>query len=150
MDHEYFMSKAIELALESMRSKKGEPFGALIVKDWKIIGSWTSSIESENDPTAHAEIVAIRNACEGLWSSRLDDCVLYTSCEPCPMCLSALHLANIKEIYFANRREDAAQIWFDDSSIYKSLSNTKHKKLIPSHELVRNDASKVFEERKKR
>ena len=150
MDHEYFMSKAIELALENMRSNQGEPFGALIVKDGKIVGSWCSSISKENNPTAHAEMEAIRKACENLGNESLEGCVVYTNCEPCPMCLSALHLAKVKEIYFANTREDAAEIWFDDSKIYKALSNAAHKKLIPSYELERSDASKVFDERKKR
>ena len=105
-NHEYFMSKAVELSLENMRAWKGGPFWAIVVKNWKIVWQWANHVTSENDPTAHAEVVAIRNACKNLWTFQLDDCIIYTSCEPCPMCLGAIYWARPKAIYFANSRKD--------------------------------------------
>jgi len=119
MNHEYFMEKAIELSLDNMRSGKGGPFGAIIVKDGKIVGSGANHVTSENDPTAHAEVVAIRDACKNLGTFQLDDCIIYTSCEPCPMCLGAIYWARPKAIYYANTRVDAANIGFDDDFIYE-------------------------------
>jgi len=112
MDHRQnrFMREAIEMAFEGMNSNKGGPFGAVIVKDGKIIGKGYNQVTSTNDPTAHAEMVAIRNACAFLGTFQLDDCEIYTSCEPCPMCLGAIYWARITKVYYACTREDAAEI----------------------------------------
>jgi tRNA(Arg) A34 adenosine deaminase TadA len=150
MDHEYFMSKAVELSLENMREGKWGPFGAIIVKDWKIVGQWANHVTSENDPTAHAEIVAIRDACKNLGTFQLDGCIIYTSCEPCPMCLWAIYRARPKAIYFANTRKDAAEIWFDDDFIYQELEKELNERTLPIHTLSKENAIKVFEEWKKK
>lgn len=110
MDHQYFMEKAIELSLENIRNGLGGPFGAIIVKDGKIIGSGANHVTSDKDPTAHAEMVAIRDACKNLDSFQLNDCTIYTSCEPCPMCLGAIYRSRIQHIYYANDKKDAAKI----------------------------------------
>lgn len=142
-----FMKEAIKLSLENMREWKWGPFGCVIVKDWKIVGKWANHVTSDNDPTAHAEIVAIRNACKNLWSFQLDDCEIYTSCEPCPMCLGAIYRARPKTIYFANSRKDAANIGFDDDFIYEELDKKLEERKIPMYELDKTEAIKVFEER---
>lgn len=146
MNHEYFMEKAVELSLENMRANKGGPFGAIVVKDWKIVGTGSNHVTSENDPTAHAEVVAIRDACKNLGSFQLDDCVLYTSCEPCPMCLGAIYRARPKAVYYANTRTDAAQIQFDDDFIYQELDKQIDQRAITFHQIWRENALKVFEE----
>src|SRR5215475_14700006 len=109
-----FMREAIRLSLEMMRCGKGGPFGAVIVKGNKIVGRGWNQVTSTNDPTAHAEIVAIRDACRRLKKFELSDCDLFTSCEPCPMCLSAIYWARLRHVYFGNTRKDAAKIEFDD------------------------------------
>lgn len=150
MDHEYFMNKAVELSLENMRAGKGWPFGAIIVKDGKIIGTGANHVTSENDPTAHAEVVAIRDACKNLGNFQLDDCIIYTSCEPCPMCLGAIYRARPKAIYYANTRQDAAAIGFDDNFIYQELEKKLNERSLPIYELGRKDAIKVFDEWKQK
>lgn len=147
MDHEYFMNKAVELSLENMRSGKGGPFGAIIVKDGKIIGTGANHVTSENDPTAHAEVVAIRDACKNLGKFQLDDCIIYTSCEPCPMCLAAIYRARPKAIYYANTRKDAANIGFDDDFLYEELKKNMENRTLPIHQLDKQNAIKVFDER---
>ena len=147
MDHEYFMNKAVELSLENMRSGKGGPFGAIIVKDGKIIGTGANHVTSENDPTAHAEVVAIRDACKNLGKFQLDDCIIYTSCEPCPMCLAAIYRARPKSIYYANTRKDAANIGFDDDFLYEELKKNMENRTLPIHQLDKQNAIKVFDER---
>lgn len=146
MNHEYFMEKAVELSLENIRANKGWPFWAIVVKDWKIVGTGSNHVTSENDPTAHAEVVAIRDACKNLGSFQLDDCVLYTSCEPCPMCLGAIYRARPKAVYYANTRTDAAQIQFDDDFIYQELDKQMSERAISFHQIGRENALKVFEE----
>lgn len=146
MNHEYFMQKAIELSLENMRANKGGPFGAIIVKDGKIIGTGANHVTSDNDPTAHAEIVAIRDACNYLGHFQLEGCEIYTSCEPCPMCLAAIYWARPKAIYYANTRHDAAKINFDDDFIYQELSKQLEERQIPIHQLGREEALQVFKE----
>ena len=146
MNHEDFMQKAVELSLENMRAWKGGPFWAVIVKDWKIVWQWANHVTSENDPTAHAEIVAIRDACKKLGSFQLDDCIVYSSCEPCPMCLWALYRARPKAIYFANTKKDAAKIWFDDAFIYKEELKRVEERSLPIHQMDKTEAIKVFEE----
>ena len=150
MNHEDFMQKAVELSLENMRAWKGWPFWAVVVKDWKIVGQGANHVTSENDPTAHAEVVAIRDACKNLWTFQLDDCIIYTSCEPCPMCLGAIYWARPKAIYFANSRKDAADIGFDDDFIYQELKKELEERSLPIHVLGKEEAIKVFEEWKQK
>lgn len=150
MDHQYFMEKAIELSLENIRNGLGGPFGAIIVKDGKIIGSGANHVTSDKDPTAHAEMVAIRDACKNLDSFQLNDCTIYTSCEPCPMCLGAIYRSRIQHIYYANDKKDAAKIWFDDHFIYQELEKDLENRKIPTQQLSRDNAIKVFEEREKK
>ena len=121
-DHNYFMQKAIELAAENAGSVTGGPFGAVIVKDGEIVAMQSNKVTVENDPTAHAEVNAIRAACKKLGTFDLSGCILYSSCEPCPMCLSAAYWAHIDKIYYAADRFDAARVGFDDEFIYKELS----------------------------
>ena len=150
MNHEDFMQKAVELSLENMRAGKGGPFWAVIVKDWKIVWQWANHVTSENDPTAHAEVVAIRDACKNLWSFQLDDCIIYTSCEPCPMCMWAIYRARPKAVYYANDRKDAAWIWFDDDFIYQELEKKMEERSLPIHRLENENALKVFKEWKEK
>ena len=139
-----FMSRAITLSIESVY-KGGGPFGSLIVKDNKIISEGFNQVTSTNDPTAHGEIVAIRNSCKILNSFSLKDCDLYTSCEPCPMCMSAIYWARIDNVYYANTRDDAKKIDFDDSLIYEQLTKSIKERKIRMTQLMRNEALKAFE-----
>ena len=139
-----FMSRAIELSMESVNNGTG-PFGAVIVKNEKIIAEGSNKVTSTNDPTAHGEIVAIRNACKKLNNFSLNGCELYSSCEPCPLCLSAIYWARINKIYYANTREDARKIDFDDSLIYTELQKNIDKRKIPMIQMMRNEALKAFE-----
>lgn len=141
---ERFMMEAIQLSQIGMSENKGGPFGCVIVKGDEIVGRGNNQVTSSNDPTAHAEVVAIRDACKNLNSFQLEDCEVYTSCEPCPMCLGAIYWARPKIIYFANNREDAATIGFDDSMIYNEMSATISERKIPIISLGRNEALKVF------
>lgn len=143
-NHSYFMSKAIELAKKGVNSNAGGPFGAVIVKNGQIIAEGYNKVTSKNDPTAHAEVVAIRNACKKLKSFQLDDCIIYTSCEPCPMCLGAIYWARPKKVYYACTREDAANIDFDDQFIYNELSKEINGRQIPFINILRKEASGVF------
>ena len=139
-----FMSRAIELSIESIH-KGGGPFGSLIVKDNKIISEGFNKVTSTNDPTAHGEIVAIRNSCKILSSFSLKGCDLYTSCEPCPMCMSAIYWAKIDNVYYANTSNDAKKIDFDDSLIYEQLTKNIKERKIRMIQLMRNEALKAFE-----
>jgi tRNA(Arg) A34 adenosine deaminase TadA len=150
MNHEYFMQKAVDLSLENMRAGKWWPFWAVIVKNWEIVWQWANHVTYENDPTAHAEIVAIRDACKNLWSFQLNDCIIYTSCEPCPMCLWAIYRARPKAIYFANTRKDAAEIWFDDDFIYQELEKKLEERSLPIYTMNKDEALKVFNEWKEK
>lgn len=143
---EYF-KKAIEVANIGVLNKEGGPFGAIVVKDNKIVGVGNNKVLKNNDPTAHAEIVAIRNACEKLQTYDLSNYILYTSCEPCPMCLSAIIWANIKTVYYACTKEDAGNIGFRDDIIYKYLEG-KNEKLINLKQIDRNECIELFEEYK--
>src|SRR3954468_6759645 len=125
-----FMREAIRLSIDMMRCGEGGPFGAVVVRGEKVVGRGCNQVTSTNDPTAHAEIVAIRDACKRLKTFQLDDCELYTSCEPCPMCLSAIYWARLKKIYFANTRQDAAEIGFDDDFIYQEIPLALEKRKI--------------------
>ena len=143
---EKFMQEAIALSQYGVRNNEGGPFGCLIVKGEQIVGRGNNRVTSTNDPTAHAEVVAIRDACKNLNTFQLDDCEVYTSCEPCPMCLGAIYWARAKVIYFANTREDAADIGFDDSMIYEEMKCDIKERKIPIIKLGRENALKVFEE----
>ena len=139
-----FMIKAIELSIKSVGSGTG-PFGAVIVKDNKIISEGFNIVTSSNDPTSHAEIVAIRKACKDLNNFSLEGCDLYTTCEPCPMCLSAIYWAKIEKIYYANTRNDAKKIDFSDAMIYEELNKTIKDRTIPMHQIMRDEALKAFD-----
>lgn len=144
MSHEKFMLRAIELAQQGMDSNTGGPFGCVIVKNNEIIAEGCNQVSSSNDPTAHAEVVAIRNACKTLGSFQLEDCVIYTSCEPCPMCFGAIYWARPKAVYFACDKKDAAAINFDDQFIYQELEKTIENRDIKFVQLLRKDALPVF------
>ena len=139
-----FMKRAIELSVESVNNGGG-PFGCVIAKDDKIIAEGSNKVTSNNDPTAHGEIVAIREACKKLNNFSLNQCELYSTCEPCPMCLSAIYWARIKKIYYGNTRDDARKIDFDDSLIYTELQKSIDKRKIPMIQIMRNEALKAFE-----
>ncbi|XLQ20581.1 MAG: nucleoside deaminase [Candidatus Moraniibacteriota bacterium] len=143
-NHEYFMKEAIKLSLKGMQNDDGGPFGAVVVKNNEIIAKGNNEVTSQNDPTMHAEIVAIRNACKTLSTFDLSDCILYTSCEPCPMCLGAVYWSRFERVYYANTKEDAANIEFDDEFIYEELELTKENRKLPMEQLMRNDAIEVF------
>lgn len=141
-----FMSRAIELAQTGVDQALGGPFGCVIAKDGKIIGEGNNRVTSTNDPTAHAEVVAIRNACRALGAFQLDGCSVYTSCEPCPMCLGAIYWARAEHIYIACNRTDAAGAGFDDAFIYEELCNTDFAtRKIPVSMMMRNEGLAVFE-----
>ncbi len=146
METNMFMKRAIELSKMALQTGKGGPFGCVIVKDGKIVGEGHNQVTSTNDPTAHAEVVAIRNACKNLNSFQLEGCEVYTSCEPCPMCLGAIYWARPSKVYFANTREDAKQIGFDDSFIYDEIPLSISQRKIPMLSMNRNLALLVFEE----
>lgn len=139
------MLEAIALSEHGINSNHGGPFGCVIVKDDVIVGRGNNKVTSTNDPTAHAEVVAIRDACNNLKTFQLDGCEVYTSCEPCPMCLGAIYWARPKIIYYANNRQDAADIGFDDSMIYDEMAANIEMRKIPILNLGRAHALKVFE-----
>ena len=138
------MRAAIRLSLAKMKANCGGPFGAVVVRQGRIVGRGWNQVTSTNDPTAHAEITAIRGACKKLKTFQLDDCELYTSCEPCPMCLSAIYWARFKKVYYANTRKDAAKINFDDDLIYREVAKPISRRLIPMKQLLRPEALEVF------
>ena len=145
-EDEKFLREAIKLAKEGMESNIGGPFGAVIVKDGKIVGRGSNNVSSSNDPTAHAEVTAIRDACQNLASFQLDGCTLYTSCEPCPMCFGAIYWARPSRVVYAATAEDADIIaGFDDSFIYKELAIAPTKRKIPALNALREEGVKVFE-----
>ena len=135
-----FMYEAIRLSVEKMREGKGGPFGAVVVKDGKIISRGWNEVTTANDPTAHAEILAIREACRMLGTFRLDGCEIYASCEPCPMCLSAIYWARIDRLFFAASRQDAAAAGFDDEFLYREIPLPAGERELPSSQLLREEA----------
>ena len=139
-----FMLRAIELSISSAKDTGG-PFGCVMVKEDKIIAEGSNKVTFSNDPTAHAEIVAIREACKKLNTFNLSGCDLYASCEPCPMCLSAIYWSHIDNIFYANTREDAKKINFDDSLIYSEISKKNEDRKIPTKQMLRDEALKAFE-----
>lgn len=143
MDHT-FMARAIQLSIENVHSGRGGPFGAVIVKDGNIIAEGTNQVTSMRDPTAHAEVVAIREACRKLGVFQLRGCEIYTSCEPCPMCLGAIYWCHLSHIYFANSAADASRVGFDDSLIYRELTQPYSTRLIPMIQMMREEALAAF------
>jgi tRNA(Arg) A34 adenosine deaminase TadA len=140
------MRHAVRLSAERMREGAGGPFGAIIVKDGKIVAEGWNCVTSSNDPTAHAEVTAIRAGCAALGTFSLQGCDIYTSCEPCPMCLAAIYWARIDRIFFANTREDAASIGFDDAHIYVEVCKPIDRRVIPTLQLSVPEAEAVFAE----
>lgn len=147
---EKYMQEAIALSEKGMSNDEGGPFGCVIVKDDKIVGRGNNKVIINNDPTAHAEIVAIREACKNLGAFQLDGCELYTSCEPCPMCLGAIYWARPKVIYYANSRNDAKQAGFDDSMIYQEMNCNLKDRKIPIIQISEQNAKEVFEKWEKK
>lgn len=141
-----FMRIAIQMAEKGMKSNSGGPFGAIIVKNGEIIAKAHNKVTSNNDPTAHAEIVAIRKACKKLGTFQLDNCIIYTSCEPCPMCLGAIYWARPKKVFYACTRVDAAKADFDDQFIYDELKVNINKRKIDFEEIIREEGLPVFEQ----
>jgi tRNA(Arg) A34 adenosine deaminase TadA len=141
-----FMRRAIALSAEHMRGGEGGPFGAVIVKDGKVIAEGWNKVTSSNDPTAHAEVVAIRDACASLGSYALEGCAIYASCEPCPMCLAAIYWARIDRVYFANAREQAAAIGFDDEFLYTEIPKPIEARSLPTKHMPLPEAEAVFAE----
>jgi tRNA(Arg) A34 adenosine deaminase TadA len=146
MRREDFMRRAIALAAEGMRAGNGGPFGAVVVKDDRIVGEGNNHVTSTNDPTAHAEVVAIREACRHLGTYSLQGCEIYASCEPCPMCLAAIYWARIDRIYYANTRADAARIGFADDHIYDEVAKPIERRDVPAVRLLAGEAWKTFAE----
>lgn len=145
-DHADFMRRAIDLSREHMQAGHGGPFGAVVVMDGRIVGEGWNRVTGTNDPTAHAEVVAIREACKTLGRFDLRGATLYTSCEPCPMCLSAAYWARIDGLYYANTQDDAAAIDFDDAFLYRELALPMEKRTLPCTPLLRDEALTVFNE----
>ncbi|MBD2755502.1 nucleoside deaminase [Spirosoma validum] len=143
---EYFLREAIQLAREGMTTGQGGPFGSVVVRNGEIIGRGCNQVTSTNDPTAHAEVVAIRDACRNLGTFQLEGCTLYASCEPCPMCLGAIYWARPSRIVYGAFHSDAAGAGFDDQFIYEELDKTREQRHIPMHQLLRDEADKVFQE----
>lgn len=141
-----FMRRAVELSALGMRGGHGGPFGAVIVRRGQIVAEAHNEVLSSHDPTAHAEVLAIRRAAAALGRHHLDDCEIYTSCEPCPMCLGAIYWARLGRIYFANTRADAAAIGFDDQFFYDELARPPADRRVPMESLGREEAQAVFEE----
>jgi len=139
-----YMSQAIDLAREGMMANAGGPFGAIVVKDGEVIGRGNNRVTSTNDPTAHAEVIAIREACSTLGAFQLDGCSIYTSCEPCPMCLGAIYWARPAKVFFACTRDDAAKIGFDDNFIYEELEKANDEREMNLVSLMRDEALEVF------
>lgn len=144
-EHTQFMAEAIRLATENVSLRNGGPFGAVVVKNGEVVGRGYNQVTANNDPTAHAEVMAIRDACQTLQTFQLDGCVVYTSCEPCPMCLGAIYWARPDKLYYGCTKDDAAAIAFDDAFIYEELNVPLHERKIPMLPLSREAALKAFE-----
>lgn len=144
-----FLQLAIDLAIENLKSGNGGPFGAVIVKDGALLATGVNSVTTSNDPTMHAEIAAIRNACTKLSNFQLDGCTIYSSCEPCPMCLGAIYWARPERLVFAASKDDAAEVGFDDSFIYKEIILDYDKRSITTEQMLNEEGKKPFAEWKK-
>ena len=146
MSNATYMREAVQLAEQGMRSGRGGPFGCVVVRRGEIVGRGSNRVTSTNDPTAHAEVVAIRDACTALQTFQLTDCELYTSCEPCPMCLSAIYWARIPQVYYGNTRADAAAIGFDDEFIYQQVPLAPEARTVKMELFLRDEAQVAFQE----
>ncbi len=142
---ENYMQEAIDLSVKNVTDNNGGPFGAVVVKDGKIIARGYNQVTSSNDPTAHAEVVAIREACKVLGTFQLTNCEIYTSCEPCPMCLGAIYWARPSRVYYANTKEDAAAIQFDDDFIYKEIAKPIQYRELQFTQVMRKEAQVAFD-----
>jgi guanine deaminase len=145
-ENEKYMREAIELSIRNVRSGAGGPFGAVVVKDGKIIARGVNTVTRDNDPSAHAEVNAIREACRVLKTFQLDGCELYTSCEPCPMCLGAIYWARPERVFYANTKKDAAEIGFDDDFIYQEIARPMQERKLKFIQLSGTEGMKAFEE----
>jgi guanine deaminase len=150
MSKESFMRQAIQLSVDGVRAGRGGPFGCVVVRDGKVVGRGNNQVTSSYDPTAHAEVVAIRDACRTLGTFQLADCAIYASCEPCPMCLSAIYWARITEAYYGNSRQDAAAIGFDDDFIYQQIPLAVADRQLSMKPLLADEAKAAFAEWKDR
>src|SRR6201981_3219838 len=139
-----FMTRAIQLSIEAVQSGRGGPFGAVIVNQGKIVAEAANQVTSTNDPTAHAEVLAIRRACEVLGCFELKDCELYTSCEPCPMCLGAIYWTRLSRVYFGSLAADASRAGFDDSFIYREIAQPHAERGIPMFQMMREESLAAF------
>ncbi len=144
-DDRRLMQMAIDLSLDNVRNGGG-PFGVVIARNGQVVATGVNRVTANNDPTAHAEVMAIREACRRVGHFRLEDCVCYTSCEPCPMCLSALYWAGIKAIFYANTKEDADAIGFSDDFIYREIERPRHMRSVPMWGMMRDEAQVAFRE----
>lgn len=144
-EQQTFIKAAIAIADQNVEIANGGPFGAIVVKDGEIVGKGSNEVTSRNDPTAHAEVQAIRDACQNLGTYNLEGCSLYASCEPCPMCLGSVYWANISKLYYAATKDDAAKAGFSDAHIYEEFALSKEKRSIPTTQMSRDEAVKVFE-----
>ncbi|MBC8205737.1 MAG: nucleoside deaminase [Kiritimatiellales bacterium] len=142
--NEAFMREAIALSIEKMEAGEGGPFGAVVVKDGEIVGRGWNRVTSANDPTAHAEVMAIRDACQTLDTFHLSGCELYASCEPCPMCLAAIYWARLDKLYYAATRADAADAGFDDAFLYQEVSKDWENRELPAGQLLADEARNAF------
>lgn len=140
-----FLQLAIDLAVENVKTGNGGPFGAVIVKNGEVLATGTNAVTTSNDPTMHAEVAAIRNACSKLNSFQLDGCTIYSSCEPCPMCLGAIYWARPEKLVFAASKDDAAEVGFDDSFIYKELVLDYSKRSIETEQQLAEEGKKPFD-----
>ena len=145
-NHKEYMSEAVKAALKGIQNNEGGPFGCIVVKNGEIVGRGNNLVTSTNDPTAHGEITAIRDACKNLNSFQLDGCIIYTSCEPCPMCLGAIYWSRAEKVYYGCNQKDAAAIGFDDEFIYREIDVAKEQRKIPFVQIARNVAIEAFEE----
>jgi tRNA(Arg) A34 adenosine deaminase TadA len=143
-DVDCFMQMAVDLSRDGMKSGKGGPFGCVVVKNGRVVGQGSNEVLLTNDPTAHAEVVAIRDACKNLGTFQLDGCEIFASCEPCPMCMGAIYWARPDRVYFANTKTDAAEIGFDDKFIYEEIELPLSDRKIPFEQLAVAEAKKVF------
>lgn len=142
--HKKFMQEALRLAKKNISIVNGGPFGAVVIHKGKIIGSGSNEVTARNDPTAHAEIIAIREACLKMGTWHLEECEIYASCEPCPMCLSAIYWAKIKKVYFAATRYDAASLGFNDEFIYNEIQLPHNHRTLPMEQMMEKEAKEIF------
>ena len=146
MNDDFFLRQTFQLAREGMTTNQGGPFGSLVVRNGEIVGRGCNQVTSTNDPTAHAEVVAIRDACRNLGTFQLEGCTLYASCEPCPMCLGAIYWARPSRIVYGAFHSDAASAGFDDQFIYEELDKPREDRKIPMQQILRDEANAVFQE----